>query len=79
MAQIPKKTKGSSAAVEPSNNLTLGGENLTGLNFKVPLSFRIEFKTVAAQNNLKLVDLLQKSLECFKSQNSGKPANQQPE
>ena len=75
MAKITKTTK--KRAVEPSNNLTADTGGLTGLNFKVSVEFRREFRTVAAQNDLSLVGLLQKSLECFKSQSSGtKPESQ---
>lgn len=39
---------------------------LSPLNFRVPASFRREFKTYAAQHDMKLNELLRRSFEAFR-------------
>jgi len=39
---------------------------LTPLNFRVPAAFRREFKTYAAQHDLKLNELLRRSFEAYR-------------
>jgi hypothetical protein len=41
-------------------------EGLEGLNFKVPASFRREFRVFAAQRDMSLVELLQASFETYR-------------
>jgi len=43
-----------------------GEEGLAPLNFRVPMSFRREFKTYAAQHDLKLNELLRRSFEAYR-------------
>ena len=47
------------------------GEALEPLNFKVPASFRRAFKTYAAEHDLKLNELLQRSFEAYRQQKRG--------
>jgi len=44
------------------------GRGLTPLNFRVSASFRREFKTYAAQHDLKLNELLRLSFEAYRQQ-----------
>ena len=39
------------------------------MNFRVPESFRREFKTYAAQHDMKLNELLRRSFEALRRQN----------
>ena len=58
------------AAVRPAGDLAGQGE--TGgqpLNFRVPDSFRREFKIYAATNGLKLNELLRLSFDAYRRQN----------
>lgn len=43
-----------------------GEGGLSPLNFRVPASFRREFKTYAAQHDLKLNELLRRSFEAYR-------------
>ena len=45
------------------------GGSLAPLNFRVPASFRREFKTYAARHDLKLNELLRHSFEAYRRQN----------
>lgn len=54
--QLTQKTKLASAGAMP-------------LNFKVPLDFRREFKTYAAQHNKKLNQLLYEAFAALKAKN----------
>ena len=47
-----------------------GDGNNAPLNFRVSAAFRREFKTFAAQNDLKLNELLRRSFDVYKSQKS---------
>lgn len=42
--------------------------NLAPLNFRIPASFRREFKTYAATHDLKLNELLRRSFEAYRRQ-----------
>jgi hypothetical protein len=42
--------------------------NLAPLNFRIPASFRREFKTYAATHDLKLNELLRRSFEAYRKQ-----------
>jgi len=42
------------------------GQGLSPLNFRVPASFRREFKTYAAGHDLKLNELLRRSFEAYR-------------
>ena len=65
MAPPKKSTKGT-PVVQPSNNLSKGSsEDFVGLNFKVEAEFRREFKTFAAEHDLKMNDLLKRSFRLF--------------
>lgn len=44
------------------------GRSLTPLNFRVSAAFRREFKTYAAQHDLKLNELLRLSFEAYRQQ-----------
>jgi hypothetical protein len=46
-----------------------GEGDLAPLNFRVSSSFRREFKTYAAQHDLKLNELLRRSFETYRRQN----------
>ncbi len=65
----PRGTKGT-----PTNNVTPNmevakDEETTMMNFTVPLSFKIEFKTYAAQRNIKMVDVLKEAFKDYKDRN----------
>ena len=53
------------ALSEPSGE---GEGGLSPLNFRVPAAFRREFKTYAAQHDLKLNELLRRSFEAYRRQ-----------
>ncbi len=52
---------------EPADREPTGGG--MPLNFRVPESFRREFKVYAAQHGLKLNELLRRSFEAFRREN----------
>jgi hypothetical protein len=52
---------------DPGHTSIKEGE-LSPLNFRVPAGFRREFKTFAAQHDLKLNELLRRSFEEYKRQ-----------
>ena len=60
----------SSVAQEPAMAAKAAeeGRGLTPLNFRVSASFRREFKTYAAQHDLKLNELLRLSFEAYRQQ-----------
>jgi hypothetical protein len=45
-----------------------GREELVPLNFRLPVSFRREFKTYAAQHDMKLNELLRHCFEAYRRQ-----------
>ena len=44
------------------------GEELVPLNFRIPASFRREFKTYAARNDMKLNELLRHCFDTYRQQ-----------
>ena len=75
MAKLRKKSKGAVPSMEEaSNNLTVVDTNnekevreeLRPLNFKVPTSFKKEYKQFALDNDLSLVDVLKLSFAAYK-------------
>ncbi len=58
-------------AAEPPPAVGQGEVGGQPLNFRVPDSFRREFKVYAAQHGLKLNELLRLSFEAYRSQNGG--------
>lgn len=53
-------------AARPGDREGEGGKGLMPLNFRVSASFRREFKTYAAQHDLKLNELLRLSFEAYR-------------
>ena len=70
MTKVPPKP--SSKGAPPVPTATLDNldkpepEELVALNFKVPAAFRREFKIAAAELDMDMVELLQKSFGAFK-------------
>ena len=58
------QTRAAASAPEPVEAEPIPG--LAPLNFRVSASFRREFKTFAAQNDLKLNELLRRSFEAYR-------------
>jgi hypothetical protein len=62
----------SSAVEEPAEPAVSregeGGKGLTPLNFRVSATFRRDFKTYAAQHDLKLNELLRLSFDAYRRQ-----------
>src|SRR4051794_6950397 len=50
----------------PADSERAGEGGLSPLNFRVPPSFRREFKTYAAQHDMKLNELLRRSFEAYR-------------
>jgi hypothetical protein len=71
MTKTPEPRKAAKPAARLSER---GGADApardTPLNFKVSAEFRRDFKTYAAQNNMKLYELLYKSFAALKSKNA---------
>lgn len=61
-AALADKSATPKAAEEPA------GEELAPLNFKVPLSFKREFKTYAASKDIFLHELLKRGFEAYRKQ-----------
>jgi hypothetical protein len=59
------RTSARRAASEPAPKEA----NLTPLNFRIPASFRREFRTYAATHDLKLNELLRLCFEAYRKQN----------
>lgn len=57
-------TSGDAVEVQPSRGRV--GEELTPLNFRIPASFRREFKTYAATHDFKLNELLRRCFESYR-------------
>lgn len=58
-------------AAEPTLKADAGrtkGEELVPLNFRIPVSLRRAFKTYAAQNDMKLNELLRECFEVYRKQ-----------
>ena len=60
-----KRPAARKAKLEPSEEKEA---NLAPLNFRIPASFRREFKTYAATHDLKLNELLRRSFEAYRRQ-----------
>jgi hypothetical protein len=70
-------SRGASAAPMPAPVAGVGPQHLTPrlparealapLNFRVPATFRREFKTYAARHDLKLNELLRRSFEAYRT------------
>jgi hypothetical protein len=57
-----------SPAREPATEPQVKEANLTPLNFRIPASFRREFRTYAATHDLKLNELLRLCFEAYRRQ-----------
>jgi hypothetical protein len=57
------------AALATAPDVKPEDKGLAPLNFRVPASFRREFKTYAARHDLKLNELLRLSFETYRRQN----------
>ena len=71
MVKPPPKRKSRKGAPPPelsaSTNLhTSDPDDLKPLNFKVPATFRKEYKSYATDNDMTMVELLQRSFELYK-------------
>lgn len=55
---------------KPAREADEGDRNDAPLNFRVSPAFRREFKTYAAQNDLKLNELLRRAFDAYKGQES---------
>lgn len=64
--QVRAKQSDTRGVSEPGETPSSGS---APLNFKVPLDFRLEFKTYAAQHNKKLNQLLYEAFEALKAKN----------
>jgi hypothetical protein len=50
----------------PTDSGRIGEARLSPLNFRIPASFRREFKTYAARHDMKLNELLRRSFEAYR-------------
>ena len=69
MAKIAKpagKTKGTKGTPVGETTSNLNPEEMAPMNFKVPLSFKREFKTYASENDMSMRDLLERAFAEFK-------------
>lgn len=67
------KPREAEPAPEPTSDVVEQNENDANnapLNFRVSAAFRREFKTFAAQHDLKLNELLRRAFDVYKSQKS---------
>jgi hypothetical protein len=69
-SDMPTRTTETSPArsVATSAEAKQGKEALMPLNFRVPASFRREFKTYAARHDMKLNELLRRCFETYSKQ-----------
>jgi hypothetical protein len=67
-AAPPKAVKRPAARKTKSEPSEEKEANLAPLNFRIPASFRREFKTYAATHDLKLNELLRRSFEAYRRQ-----------
>lgn len=65
-AQVRAKNSDTQRVLERGETPSSGS---APLNFKVPLDFRLEFKTYAAQHNKKLNQLLYEAFDALKAKN----------
>ena len=71
MAKISKPIRATKGAppveIEASRNLTKAEDSdLAPLNFKVPAEFKREFKTLAAQMDISMVELMRRCFQVYK-------------
>jgi hypothetical protein len=67
VADMPSRAAGPvAAATTPSKQSEEGREELLPLNFRIPASFRREFKTYAARHDMKLNELLRKCFDIYR-------------
>jgi len=67
-ASQPSKSARSRARVKAASEPEVKEPNLTPLNFRIPASFRREFKTYAATHDLKLNELLRICFQAYRRQ-----------
>jgi len=68
-ADMPPRAAASPSALHGSTTEAgQGREELVPLNFRLPASFRREFKTYAAQHDMKLNELLRHCFEAYRRQ-----------
>lgn len=67
-APAPQEQKRQPATPDEAHTMTgrAGEGGLSPLNFRVPASFRREFKTYAAGHDMKLNELLRRSFEAYR-------------
>ena len=63
---MPTRAAGPAAAAEAARPARAPGEELVPLNFRLPASFRREFKTYAARHDLKLNELLRLCFDSYR-------------
>ena len=69
MAKIDKpasKAKGTKGKPSLETTMNLDSEETVLLNFRVPLSFKREFKTYASERDMSMRDLLEKCFNSYK-------------
>ena len=71
MVKQPPKRKSRKGAPPPklsasTNLLTSDPDDLKPLNFKVPATFKKEYKSYATDNDMTMVELLQSSFNLYK-------------
>lgn len=66
MAKLSKK--GIVPQMENASNNMGAGEELKGMNFKVPASFYKEFKVFAAERDMSMTELLKAAFDAYKYQ-----------
>lgn len=69
MAKAPPSLKSSERSPLGQNRDEAASSGTMPLNFKVPVDFRREFKTYAAQHNKKLNQLLYEAFAALKARN----------
>lgn len=67
-ARAPLAAVPDTSAPKPAPAQAEREANLTPLNFRIPASFRREFKSYAARHDLKLNELLKLSFEAYRRQ-----------
>lgn len=67
-APAPAKTVARAGARRAAPEPAVREANLTPLNFRIPASFRREFRTYAATHDLKLNELLRLCFEAYRQQ-----------
>ncbi|WP_294071546.1 hypothetical protein [Sphingomonas sp.] len=65
-AAAPAADRAAEPTAKPAGE---GREELVPLNFRLPASFRREFKTYAARHDMKLNELLRRCFEAYRAEN----------